>query len=99
MSRSFFCQAEDCIRGLVRSRGLGDVYQRPIVIPVDAASSAELEAEEYVNVKFLKNQYTACVKVTVLQNTDGTYVQLDFTNSMITFATERYIDLEILYNR
>lgn len=32
-------------------------------------------------------------------NTDGTYVQLDFTNSMITFATERYIDLEILYNR
>ena len=70
-----------------------------IVIPVDAARAAELEAEEYVNVKFLKNQYTSWAKVTVLQNTDGTYVQLDFTNSMITFATERYIDLEILYNR
>jgi len=24
----FFCQAEDGIRGLVRSRGLGDVYKR-----------------------------------------------------------------------
>ena len=24
---SFFCQAEDGIRGLVRSRGLGDVYK------------------------------------------------------------------------
>lgn len=70
-----------------------------IVIPVDAARAAELEAEEYVNVKFLKNQYTSWAKVTVLKNTDGTYVQLDFTNSMITFATERYIDLEILYNR
>ena len=25
---SFFCQAEDGIRDLVRSRGLGDVYKR-----------------------------------------------------------------------
>ena len=24
----FFCQAEDCIRYLVRSRGLGDVYKK-----------------------------------------------------------------------
>ena len=24
----FFCQAEDCIRDLVRSRGRGDVYKR-----------------------------------------------------------------------
>ena len=24
----FFCQAEDGMRGLVRSRGLGDVYKR-----------------------------------------------------------------------
>ncbi len=27
-SKSFFFQAEDGIRGLVRSRGLGDVYKR-----------------------------------------------------------------------
>ena len=26
--RTFFFQAEDCIRYLVRSRGLGDVYKR-----------------------------------------------------------------------
>ena len=29
--RSFFFQAEDGIRDLVRSRGLGDVYKRQIV--------------------------------------------------------------------
>ena len=29
----FFCQAEDGIRDLVRSRGLGDVYKRQIQIP------------------------------------------------------------------
>ena len=30
-NRYFFFQAEDCIRGLVRSRGLGDVYKRQAV--------------------------------------------------------------------
>ena len=29
----FFCQAEDGIRDLVRSRGLGDVYKRQPIIP------------------------------------------------------------------
>lgn len=69
-----------------------------VVIPIDAARAAELQAEEYVEVKFLKNQYVSWAKVTTLNNGDGTYVQLDFTNSMITFATDRYVDLEILYN-
>ena len=32
MSVSFFFQAEDGIRDLVRSRGLGDVYKRQLVI-------------------------------------------------------------------
>ena len=33
----FFFQAEDGIRDLVRSRGLGDVYKRQFPHPVDAA--------------------------------------------------------------
>ena len=28
----FFCQAEDGIRDLVRSRGLGDVYKRQVAV-------------------------------------------------------------------
>ena len=32
-SRLFFFQAEDGIRDLVRSRGLGDVYKRQEMIP------------------------------------------------------------------
>ena len=31
MVQFFFCQAEDGIRDLVRSRGLGDVYKRQVV--------------------------------------------------------------------
>ena len=34
----FFFQAEDGIRDLVRSRGLGDVYKRQIPMQWDAAS-------------------------------------------------------------
>ena len=38
-ARSFFFQAEDGIRDLVRSRGLGDVYKRQnINIPAITAS-------------------------------------------------------------
>lgn len=67
-----------------------------IVIPMEEERAKELLEEEYVEVKFLKNQYTSWAKVSVLDNADGTYLKLDFTNSMITFATDRYIDLEIL---
>lgn len=69
-----------------------------IIIPMDARRAAELQAEEYVQVKFLKNQYVSWAKVNTLNNADGTYLQLDFTNSMITFAADRFVDIEILYN-
>ncbi|MCR5283383.1 MAG: hypothetical protein K6E18_08430 [Lachnospiraceae bacterium] len=67
-----------------------------IVIPMDLERAAQLEEKEYVNVRFLKNRYEAWAKVTLLLNEDGSYVQLDFTNSCITFAQERYLSVEIL---
>ena len=39
----FFFQAEDGIRDLVRSRGLGDVYKRQALARTDAAGDAEKE--------------------------------------------------------
>lgn len=67
-----------------------------IVIATEPERAQELLESEYVKVKFLKNQITSWGKVNVLQNQDGTYVKLDFNNSMITFATDRFIDIEIL---
>ena len=40
MQRFFFCQAEDGIRDLVRSRGLGDVYKRQPLESLDTSSSS-----------------------------------------------------------
>ena len=56
----FFFQAEDGIRDLVRSRGLGDVYKRqalaraflkdaPILILDEAMSALDSGSEEMVN--------------------------------------------------
>lgn len=68
-----------------------------VVISVDAARGAALQAEEYIKVRFLKNQYEAWGKATMLTNADGgTYLRLDFTNSMITFIGDRFLDIELL---
>ena len=68
-----------------------------IVIPVEASYGAMLEEEEYVKVKFLKNQYESWGAVKLLQNSDGnTYAQLSFTNSMVTFVSERFLELELI---
>lgn len=69
-----------------------------IVIPVTKERAAEMEEEGYVEVKFLKNQYTSWGSVTIFNSGEDTFAKLDFNNSMTTFATERFIDLEVLDN-
>ena len=69
-----------------------------IVIQVDDETLVEeLIKKEYVEVKFLKNQYTSWGEVNTYTNEDqDTFVSLTFTNSMITFCTDRFIEIELL---
>lgn len=68
-----------------------------IVIPVEADRGAQLLEENYVKVRFLKNQYESWGKAALLNNADGnTYLQLTFTNSMITFISDRFLDVELI---
>lgn len=68
-----------------------------IVIQVDEAMAEELLEKEYVEVRFLKNQYTSWGETASYTNEDGdVFVSLTFTNSMITFCTDRFIDIELL---
>ncbi|MDE7018865.1 MAG: hypothetical protein K2P65_15060 [Lachnospiraceae bacterium] len=68
-----------------------------IVIQVDAELAQHLMDEVYVEVKFLKNQYTSWGLVDSYTNEEGdTFVSLTFTNSMVTFCSERFIDIELL---
>lgn len=68
-----------------------------IVIQTDAAKAEELLEKEFVLVKFLKNQDTSWGEVSVHTNEDGeTFVKLTFNNSMVTFCTDRFIDIELI---
>lgn len=70
-----------------------------IVVPIDAERGAQMEEEEYVKVRFLKNQYESWGKTKLLNNSDGkTYLQLSFTNSMVTFVSDRFVDVELIIN-
>lgn len=68
-----------------------------IVIQVDRDKADELLEAEYVKVKFLKNQDTSWGEVSSYTNADGDiFVMLTFTNSMVTFCTDRFIDIELI---
>ncbi len=55
-----------------------------LVIQTDAKRAEELLEAEYVRVRFLKNQEISWGKVDT------------FTNSMITFANDRFVDIELI---
>lgn len=68
-----------------------------IVIQTDEELAQTLLEEEYVQVRFLKNQNVSWAEVSVLNGSDGnTYVQLALNNSMVSFCTDRFIDIELI---
>lgn len=68
-----------------------------VVIPVDPDRGAKLQEEGYVKVKFLKNQYESWGKTQLHSNADGnTYLELSFNNSMVTFLSDRFLDVELI---
>lgn len=68
-----------------------------LVIQVDKNREAELLEAEYVRVRFLKNQETSWASVESFTNESGDiFAKLTFTNSMITFCTDRFVDIELI---
>lgn len=67
-----------------------------VVIKLDENQARALADEGYVRVKFLKNQTLSWASVEVMYLPDGIYGVLGFNNSMITFCTERYIEIELI---
>ena len=68
-----------------------------LLFPLENERAQELIEEEYDKVKFLKNQNESWGKVNVITGQDNdTYVELTFTNSMISFATDRFVDIELI---
>lgn len=69
-----------------------------ILVEIDEERAQSLEDESYIEVRFLRNNYTAWAAVSVLRQNGRTYARLDFNNSMITFASDRFVEIELLDN-
>ena len=68
-------------------------YETDAVVP----AAQELLEMEVVRVRFLKNQLESNAAITGRVDQDGHhYINLAFTNSMMTFCTDRFIDIELI---
>ena len=67
-----------------------------VVVPVEEGLAFDLAEEENIEVRFWKDNTTAWAKASTLQRDGAWYLVLEFQNSMIRFATERYLKLELL---
>lgn len=68
-----------------------------LAIWVDSSEVNRLLAEEYVEVKFLKTLNTSWAKISKVKDAeDKSLLLLEFTNSMITFCKDRFVDIELL---
>ena len=71
------------------------------ILPADASDSEKknhLYDGDYVKVRFDKSGEESWGKVSSFKNGEDNFCRLDFTNSMISFATDRYIDIELQLN-
>lgn len=73
-----------------------DKEEWSIVIAVDEARAAELEKLGVVKVRFMRNQKESWANITLLHNGEDIFAQLTFTNSMVTFTDERFLEVELL---
>lgn len=70
-----------------------------LVISVEEDMGSLLQEKGTVKIRFLKNQYESWATAKLVRGSDAnSYIQLDFNNSMVTFATDRFVDIELILN-
>ena len=68
-----------------------------LVIPVDSQRAFELKEEGYVKVRFLKDRKELWASVELQPCDDDTiYVVLGFNSCMISYCTDRFLDIELV---
>lgn len=67
-----------------------------IVIQLDSTTAKELAETKSIKVRFSKDNETAKASFSIKTTKDGTYGYLSFSSSMIRYAQERYLDIELI---
>ncbi len=67
-----------------------------VVFPLDETTADAISSNEVIKVRFLKNDYESRAKVEVINNEDKDFGVLYFNDSMMAFATDRFVDVELI---
>lgn len=70
-----------------------------LVIPLDKKLLTELSDKTTVRFRFLKDGTAFNADFSIIQNGDNYYGKLDISNSVIRYAGERFVDIELVLNR
>ncbi len=67
-----------------------------IYIPINEETASILEDETYIQIRFLDTQQISWAGTSVIRKDGDIYCKLDLNNSMIQFASQRFIDIELI---
>lgn len=67
-----------------------------LMVPIEQELAEDLAKESNIQVKFKKDNSTAWGASRILNQDDNWYLILNFQNSAARFATDRYLDIELL---
>lgn len=67
-----------------------------VVIPISAELAVDLSEETNIQVEFQKDHTMAWATSQVLFKNGQQYLLLEFTNSMVRFSTDRFVELKLL---
>lgn len=69
-----------------------------ILVPVTSFQASKLEGKSTIKVKFRKDSSTMNGSLELLARSDGTYAKITFSSGMIRFASDRYLEIELITN-
>lgn len=90
-----FLQRETISSGEAAYKMINSEYWN-VVIPIDDELLAIIKDKENIKVEFKKDNSTAWGSTNFVTRDGKSYLILEFKNSMIRFATDRYLELELL---
>lgn len=69
-----------------------------LIIPIGKDTQKQLEKSSTVQIRFKKDNTVARTSFTILEKDGNPYLNLALSHSMIRFATDRYIEVELLFD-
>ncbi len=70
-----------------------------LYFPMDAKIQTELVDAETIQVRFLKDNITFTAPFSIITNSQGTYGKITLNNSLVRYATDRYLEIELVMQK